>query len=398
MKRFLLCLALLALALPGWCERKVTVNQLGEMLRSFQQEKKSDPEVANALKQVELTEQLTRAAMNSMVGLVNGPLSTQQIYVLEARSANLVPPASDLPTTPAPDAAAQKAILARAEAYVTRTYDQLPALTATRTTLRFQDNIEALAAVSGLAGGAQEAVTSSGFTKPPSYVHYINSTMQLITSDRGIEKKPAEKDATKWGANGMNAFEEPTPSLGRVFKEALAAEDIHWLRWESINGKAAAVYSFTVPRQKSKLALNVCCFPKINQAGIATFYTASTAPVLAPGASGGGATGNFQTNTEWHEFKTTAPYHGSLFIDPDTGIVWRMIVEAELKPSQVVHQLDIRVDFGAVKTIHGAFVVPVKTVINSVVVPNGESGAGGYSTRNILLSSQYSDYKLTGTK
>jgi len=90
----------------------------------------------------------------------------------------------------------------------------------------------------------------------------------------------------------MNAIEEPTPSLGRVFKEALAAEDIHWLRWESINGKAAAVYSFTVPRQKSKLALDVCCFPKINQAGIATFSTASTAPVLAPGASGGGATGN----------------------------------------------------------------------------------------------------------
>ena len=398
MKHFLLCVALLALVLPAWSERKITVDQLGDMLRSFQQDKKSDPEVANALKQVELTEQLTRAAMNSLVGLVNGPLSTEQIYVLEARSANLLPPASDLPTTPAPDAAAQKSILAKAETYVTRTYGQLPALTATRTTLRFQDNVEALAAASGLSGGAQEAVTSSGFTKPPSYVHLINSTAQLVAAEHGAEKKPTEKDPTRWGANGMNAIEEPTPSLGRVFKEAQAAGEIQWLRWESINGKPAAVYSFTVPREKSKLALNVCCFPKINQAGIATFYTSATAPVLAPGSSGGGAAGNFQTNTEWHEFKTTAPYHGRFFIDPNSGIVWRMIVEAELKPSEVVHQLDTRVDFAPVKTAQGTFVVPVKTVINSIVVPNGESGAGGYSTRNILLSSQYSDYKITGTK
>jgi len=398
MKHFILCLALLALALPAWCERKITVDQLGEMLRSLQQDKKSDSDVANALKQVELTEQLTRAAMNSLVGLVNGPSSTEQIYVLEARSANLLPPPPDLPTTPSPDAATQKAILTRAETYITKKYDQLPALTATRTTLRFQDNVEALAPASGLSGGAQEAVTSSGFTKPPSYVHYINSSAQLVGTDHGAEKKTPEKDPTRWGANGMNAIEEPTPSLGRIFKEALTGDDIQWLRWESINGKPAAVYSFTVPRQKSKLALDVCCFPKINQAGIATFYTAATAPVLAPGASGGGASGNFQTNTEWHEFKATVPYHGSLFIDPDTGIVWRMIVEAELKPGEVVHQLDIRVDFGAVKTAQGPFVVPVRTVINSVVVPNGESGAGGYSTRNILLSSQYSDYKLTGTK
>ena len=38
----------------------------------------------------------------------------------------------------------------------------------------------------------------------------------------------------------------------------------------------------------------------------------------------------------------------------------------------------------------GASMVP----INSVVVPNGESGAGGYSTRSILLTSAYSEYRL----
>jgi hypothetical protein len=34
----------------------------------------------------------------------------------------------------------------------------------------------------------------------------------------------------------------------------------------------------------------------------------------------------------------------------------------------------------------------LRSVINSVVVPNGESGAGGYSTRTTLFSSEYSEY------
>ena len=400
MKRFLVCLMLLVWVSPAWSAKKISVQELTDLLRSFEEEKKSDAEVGNALKQVELTEQLTRTALNSLVGHVSGPMSTEQIYVLEARSANLVPPAADLPVVPAPDEAVRKAVLAKAENYVTRIYDQLPALTATRTTLRFQDNMEALAASSGLGSGAKEAVTSSGFTKPIAYVHYVNSTASAVASDHGAEKKPAEADGTKWGANGMTAVQEPTPSLGRVFKEAMAAGNLQWLRWELINGKRMAVFSYAVPKEKSKLALKVCCFPNINQAGVATFYTASTAAALGgPGANpGGGVAGNFQTHTEWHDYKSTAPYHGRLFVDPETGVVARLIVETELKPGEVVHQLDTRVDYGPVKAGAKTFIAPVKTVINAVVVPNGDSGAGGYSTRCTLLTSQYSGYRQGGAQ
>jgi hypothetical protein len=400
MKRFTVALALIFLASPAWCARKITVAQLGELLRTLQQEKKSDGEAAAALKQVELTEQLTRPAMSGLATFVTGPLVTEQVYVLEARSAILAPPASDLPSTPAPDAVAQKAILAKAESYIGKTFEQLPLLTATKTTLRFQDNVEALDANSGLAGGAKDVVTSSGFSNPASFVHYINSTAREIELEHGAEKKSAEKDQTRWGANKMIALEEPDPGLGLVFKEAQASGGFQWLRWELINGKPAAVYSFAVSKQKSRLAVNVCCFPNVEQAGIATFYTATTAPMLGGGGGGGGggATGNFQTTTQWHEFKTTAPYHGRLFIDPDTGIVLRMITEAELKPTEVVHELDTRVDFGAIKTAQGVIVAPVRSVVNSVVVPNGESGAGGYSTRCTLFTSEYSEYRVGAGK
>jgi hypothetical protein len=398
MKRFSWVLILYVCASPAWCAKKITVAQLEEMLRSFQQEKKNDGEVATALKQVELSEQLTTSAMNSLVSYVSGPQSTEQVYVLEARSADLIPPESDLPSTPPPDAQGQQTILDRASAYVTKTYEQLPALTAAKTTLRFQDNVDAIAASSGLQNGAQDGASSPGFSNPATFVHYINSSETVVSSERGAEKIPAEKDRTPWGANAMIALEEPTPSLGLVFREAHEAATIQWLRWQLVNGKQAAVYSFAVPRKKSRLDVAVCCFPSVNQAGVATFYTATTAATLGDGASGGGVTGNFQTNTEWHNYKATVPYHGEFFIDPETGIVVRMITQAEFKPTEVVHQVDTRVDYAPVKVGAQVIIVPVKTFVNTVVVPHGDSGAHTYTTRCTLFTSEYRDYQVGGAR
>ena len=397
MKLFGLILLFLAMAAPAWAGRKITVSQLEEMMRSMQRDKKSDSESANALKQVELSEQLTRDKMSELLTLTGGPLSTEQIYVLEASSASLVPPASEVPSTPAPDATAQKSMLMKAETYVERNYSQLPVFTATRTTLRFQDNVEAVAASSGIAGAATEVDTSAGFSNPASYVHFINSVEAPVVSEHGAEKLPTEKDKTPWGANKMIALHEPDPSLGVIFQEAQAAGSIQWLRWERVNGRPAAVYSFTVPRKDSRLEVDVCCFPNVTQTGVARIYTGTTAAILArseaSGSGGGGVTGNMQTNTDWHNFKTGVPYHGELFIDPDTGIVVRMITEAELKPTDVVHQVDTRIDYGPVKVGAKMLVVPVRTVINSEVVPGGDSGTGSYTTRRTLFTAEYKNYK-----
>jgi len=70
-----------------------------DLLVSLQQDGKTDAEIATDLKQVELTEELTRAAMNKIINLVPGKFSIEQIYVLETRSATLAPrPPICLPT------------------------------------------------------------------------------------------------------------------------------------------------------------------------------------------------------------------------------------------------------------------------------------------------------------
>ena len=397
MKRIVLLLMLFTLAAPAWGSKKVTVGQLEDLLRSLQQAKKSDAEIATQLKQLELTEELTRGTMNSLVNSASGPLSTEQIYVLEARSADLVPPAADLPADAAPDAAAQQAMLAKTEAYITKTYNQLPRLTATKTTLRFQDNMEAVAANSGIAGGAQGAVNSFGLADTASFLHFMNSAQAAVAFENGAEKAPAQKDKTPWGANKMIALKEPDPSLGIVFPQAVASGSIRWLRWELVNGRQVAVFSFAVSPKTAELALDICCFPNIVQTGIARFYTGMTAAVIAgdeaaPGG-GGGVAGNMQSTTSWSDHRVNVPYHGEFFIDPETGIVMRMITEAELNPSDVIHQVDTRIDYGPIKVGAKVLVAPVRTIINTLVVPKGDSGAGSYSTRRTLFIAEYRDYR-----
>ena len=396
MKRIRWMALLLLATSPAWpAAKKITVGELKDMLLTMHQQGKSDQDVANALKQVQLTEELTRTMMNSLVPAVPGQLSTEQIYVLEARSAMLAPPATDIPTTPAPDAAGQQALLTKAEDYVNKTYTQIPALTTTRTTLRFQDNVEALAASSGMHGSATDVSVGSGFVNPSQFVKYINASDATIGLDRGEEKLPEDK--TRWGANGMIALMTPDPGLGQVWNEAKDAGGAKWLRWELVNGKPAAVFAFQVPKKKTHIAVNVCCFPKIDQTGSARFSGQNGAGMPGGGqGAGGGAHGNFQTNTEYELYKTVAPYHGEFFVDPDTGTVVRMITQAELKSSDVVHQVDTRIDYGPATVGDKSLVLPLKTIVDTEVVPYGESGGGGYHERVTLLTSEFKNQQLSG--
>ncbi|HEY1161393.1 MAG TPA: hypothetical protein VGE83_12220 [Terracidiphilus sp.] len=392
MKRIGWILVLLLAVSPAWAAKKINVQQLKDMLVSMQQAKKSDADVAAALKQVELTEELTLATMNSMVSFVPGPYSTEQIYVLEARSAVLAPPATDLPATPAPDAAAQKAILDKAIDYATKTYAQLPALTATKTTLRFQDNVEAVPASSGLHSSA--TIIDPNLVNASQFVHYINSTENPVTFQNGAEQNPLAKDKTAWGANGLIVLLGQSPVLSTVLAEAQGAGKLNWLRWETVNGKTAAVYAFSVDKKKTHYAVNYCCFPDSEQAGIMAMTNSNGfgQPGTTKGSSGG-AKGNFQTNTSYKPYKATVPYHGEIFVDPDTGIVVRLVTDAEFKTSDVVHQEDQRIDYGPVTVGGKALVLPIKTVVNTEVVPHGESGSGTFLLRHTLFTAEYKDYK-----
>jgi hypothetical protein len=377
-KRALLCLALALLCLPAWAARKLTVDELTTLLRTMQQQKKTDEDIAAALKQVQLTEDLTQAAMNALAHYVPGTQAAEQIYVLEARSAALPAPAADTPATPEPAPDALKAMLDKAAAYVANTYAQLPAIAATRTTLRFQDNVEPEPPAGTPAD--PDAVSTRQF------VHYINSADSVITSEHGVEQLPSEKDKTLWGANRMIVLQAPDPSLAAVFPLAQAAGTLKWLRWETVNDKRLAVFSYHVPKKKSQLALNICCFP--NQgSGNAQLFTAAL-----PNVSGTNSV-NQGTGSDWRNYKANGmPYHGEFFIDPENGTVMRMIVQPELRPSDIVDVADTRIDYGPVSMDSKTVILPIKTYVTTEALPYGTQ-AGKSNVRCTFFVSEYKGYR-----
>lgn len=389
MKRFGWIVLLLTLAMPAWSatSKKISVQELKDLLTSLQAAKKSDDEVALQLKQVELTEELTAATMNSLSNLVPGPLSTEQIYVLEARSATLPPPASDIPTAPAPDATAQQAMLAKASDYVSKTYAQLPHLAATQMTARFQDGVEAVHD-GGMKSGVSNNVADPVWEQTSLYVRLMNTHTDPVESENGVEKQA--KDNTKWGPNNMVASVAPEMPLSAILQEASANGSPKFLRWETVNGKQVAVFSFSIDKKKTHFGVNYCCFPDTDTAGTVNYQMSHSAP--GPAA----VKGNLQTVSNWKNFKANAGYRGELFIDPDSGIVVRTITEADFKPSDFVHYEKIRTDYASMTIGGKTLVVPVRSFDLAEIVPNGDSFAAHYSVRHQMITEDIKDYQLAG--
>ncbi|HWG22079.1 MAG TPA: hypothetical protein VG225_16235 [Terracidiphilus sp.] len=376
MKRSGWMVLVLMVAVSAWAaSKKMTVAQLEDLLASQHQAGKSDADVAAELQNVELTEELTHSTMNSMSPEVPGQLTTEQLYVLEIRSAVLPAPATDISTAAAPDAAAQKAMLDKAMDYAAKTYAQLPAMSATKVTRRFQDNPQPGKDTFAAKNNATLSVQGTA-------IRYTASAETPVSLHGGVENAPA-KEKTNWGDNGMIAMEGQPPALNAVLQEAQAAGKINWVRWEMVNGMQTAVYSFSVDKKKSHYAVSYCCFPETSQAGNIAMRGTETA----------GGAGNYMNNANWKNWKGTEPYHGEIFVDPKTGVVVRLDLQAELKGSDPVRVEKQRIDYGEVKVGDKAVIVPVQTLIDTLEQPYPDSPTGRFVFRHTLFAEDYKDYQ-----
>jgi hypothetical protein len=373
MQRLICVLVLLLTAVPAWAaNKKISVQQLVDLLVTWQQNRLVDNEAADRLKEIDLSEELSESVASSLGSYLSGPLSGEQIEILKAKSAFLAPSPSDLPAAPAPDLSKQKAILAKTTDYTTRIYTQNLHLSVIKTTLRFEDEIR----VTNLVGIANVDLLHNP-------VHLINKYVDPVETDKGVEKAAASVKKMKWGENGQISEGDPGPNLGAVFQEASSSGKIDWLRWEKIEGKQIAVFSFSVEKKKSHFIVNYCCFPKTEtETGIAEMG-------MTPGA--------IQSLTTWNVFKKTVGYHGEFFISPDTGTIVRIITQAELKPSDNVMREDKRTDFGPVVVDGKEYMLPRVSYTSMEAVPNGDSGSAACTTRHTLLHTTYQNYKLVGT-
>jgi hypothetical protein len=249
-------------------------------------------------------------------------------------------------------------------------------VSAARESRRFQDNADIPTVALGSKNNAGP---------PPTYtpIRYTSGDTTQVTFRNGAEQTPAPSKA-KWGENGMIALLGQPPVLNTVLEEAEQAGKINWLRWEMVNGHQLAVFSYAVDKKKSRYAVNYCCFPESSQEG----------DLALRGQQTPGGPGNYLISRNWKEWKATVGYHGEIFVDPNTGVVVRLITRADLKGGDPVRVEIQRIDYGE-QTVGGKTItVPVRDIIDTVEQPFPDDPQGRMIMRHTLFSEEYKNYQM----
>jgi hypothetical protein len=229
----------------------------------------------------------------------------------------LEPPAEKVRPTPAPDLAAQRLMIARTVDYLSKSIPRLPNFYAIRRTARYRETEQKDEQIWKTAMGDQKVHSEAISTAT---VLYRNG-FDVVDAEAVKGKKPKkERSMDTKGTFG--------PILTTVILD-VAHGELRWSRWEQGAGGVRAVYRYAVPKAQSHYELSYCCLTE--------------------------GDGN-------RLFKFRPGYHGELLIDPDSGAILRLTVEADLEPRLPLLRSDIMVQYGP-ETIGGnTYICPERSV------------------------------------
>ena len=326
--RTLVLVALLALSIqPANASDSITVQQLEQKLAVPAPSGSDHNEVPVAVLQdatlsvqidnIQLSERLTRATLESILKEHTfGPRAQRELQLLADRSALMDPPASELPDQPAPDVNQQQHMLDAARAYVFQTLTHLPNFFATRTTERFS--------------GISPEVNQTGM---PVHIGLFprGASTREITFRNGkevIDPMKAQRPAQSLPQMGLESWGEFGPEPAIVLL-GMTTGTIAFHHWERGPTGLAAVYRYSVPEQDSKYEVNYTC-------------NGSNAFHAQPG------------------------YHGSLAIDPVSGAILRLTLQADSKPDDPITHVASVIEYGPVDIGGRTYICPLHSLAFSV--------------------------------
>jgi len=311
---FMVFLAVPFSAAYGKATNKVTVAQLDQMLTAAHGA--PDAKVAEQLSGLELTERLSTARFARLKAELPGEKAQQALTVLADWAEFLNLPAEEIPATAAPDGSAQRRIMALVVHYATKSVHELPNFFATRETTRFEDRLQA----------AEYGYMPLHFVGKSSNNVVYRDGQEMVEAASG---KSAKSDSP---VQGLISWGEFGPILNTVLLDA-AQSKLAWSHWERVASGPVAVFGYSVPDPKSHYWVQFCCKQETG--------TWTDAPEIMREKSG---------------------YHGEIAVDPATGAILRVTVDAELPLGEKLTRAAIMVEYGAVEIGGKSYICPRRSV------------------------------------
>ena len=232
---------------------EVTVDQLAQTLAHVHH--RWDGRLAKQISNMKLTQRLSASRLARLQAQLPGSQSKQALRAIADESAFLRLPADEIPSDPAPSAAAQAALLTQAGSFVRDTGDRLPSFTATRDTTRYEGTATVI------SGRLQTELFTLNLWRAPSAVNWecpgepkigyrrlsmIDRTRVAVVYRHGHElhalgEKGGEFECPEDSVSTIEEFGHVLAWIPRV----IAQGKVTWSHWERGEAGLVAVFQYS---------------------------------------------------------------------------------------------------------------------------------------------------------
>ena len=299
-------------------KQPLTVKQLEDTITNAQDTSGSD--LAHQLDGMQLTERLSSARLAKLEKLAHGGKVREALETMADEATFLAPPAYEILATPPPDIALQQQIVSRIVSYVNTTIPSLPDLFATRATVQYHEP-EAKPGQTWKTAFRDRSL-HEGETVTASIHFHDGKELVRALSVKHAPDTPGREHLETFGTFG--------PILATVMRAATSPHSkMKWARWEQSENGQLAVFRYRVPEPTSFFTAEFCCMA----------YDFDSIP-----------------------FKQPAPFHGEITVNPSTGAIMRLTIQADLAWRLPLERSDVMVEYAPVTRGPRTFICPVKSV------------------------------------
>jgi hypothetical protein len=315
----------------------VTVAQLTEIVANAKG--KDNSGTAKEIEHLRLMERLSSTNLAALSAELPGTKSKNALMAVADASVFLEPPANENPNEPIPDMAERDQIVTMAVDYLKEINPKLPNFYAKRLTTSFEET---------LSPKDEDGSDKKGVLHP---VGKYTATVYYREGKEVVQ----EGGAREHGLITRGIF---GPILSVVILDAAHSHTTQWSRWEEGPNGTMAVFQFQVPRTAS----------------------------------------NYEVSDGVFGMMDLTAYHGEIGIDPSSGTILRLTVEADPELGSAMERADIMVEYGPVEIGGKIYTCPVRSVsysVGTVYVPvSFDLGTSSKRNSARLNDVVFSDYHV----